>query len=136
MDNSLGTLIRLADTALTLAEPADDLRGRKVVDRHGDEVGTVDGLLIDEKERRARFLELGSGGFLGLGQKKQLIPVDAITRVEEDVVHISTERTHVADAPVYDPEVVPERRYYEDLYGYYEFPPFWAPGYLPPGFRR
>lgn len=136
MDNAPGTLIRLDDTALILAEPADDLRGRKVVDRNGDEVGSVDGLIIDEKERRARFLEVGSGGFLGLGEKKQLIPVDAITRVDEEVVHISTERTHVAGAPVYDPEVVPERRYYEDLYGYYEYPPFWAPGYMYPGFRR
>lgn len=136
MDNAPGTLIDLTDTALALAEPADDLRGRTVVDLNGDEVGDVDGLIIDETERRARFLQVGSGGFLGLGEKKQLVPVDAITDVDDDVVQISTERTHVAGGPVYDPEVVLASRYYEDLYGYYGYPPFWAPGYMYPGFRR
>lgn len=136
MDNASGTLIDLRDTALTLADPADDLRGRKVVDRNGDEVGDVDGLIIDEKERRARFLQVGSGGFLGLGEKKQLVPVDAITAVDDEVVRINTERTHIAGGPIYDPEVVPEPRYYEDLYGYYDYTPFWAPGYLYPPFRH
>ncbi|TCC47518.1 PRC-barrel domain containing protein [Kribbella capetownensis] len=121
------TLVRLMDVGLEVADPSDDLRGRSVVDRNGDEVGTVDGLIIDETERRARFLEVGSGGFLGLGEKRQLVPVEAITRVDDDVVHISAERSRVAGGPVYDPAVVPERRYYEEVYGYYDFPPFWGP---------
>jgi sporulation protein YlmC with PRC-barrel domain len=130
-------LVRMTDTDLTLADPDDDVRGRKVVDRNGDEVGDVDGLIIDEEERRVRFLEVGSGGFLGLGEKKQLVPVDAILKVDDDVVQISQDRTHVAGGPVYDPEMVVERRYYEDLYGYYDYPPFWGAGYTYPGpFRR
>jgi len=136
MNNTSGTLVRLDDTELALADTADDLRGRTVVDRNGDEIGDVDGLIVDEEERRARFLEVGSGGFLGLGEKRQLVPVDAITRIDDDKVHISAERTYVAGGPVYDPEMVPETRYYEDLYGYYGFSPFWTPGYMDPGFRR
>jgi hypothetical protein len=84
-----------------------------------------------------RFLEVGSGGFLGLGEKKQLAPVDTITEVDDDVVQISPERTRVAGGPVYDPDVVPQPRYDEDVYGYYDYPPFWGPGYRYPGpFRR
>jgi sporulation protein YlmC with PRC-barrel domain len=123
-DSSAHTLVRLADVALQLADPADDVRERKVVDRNGDEVGKVDGLIIDETERRVRFLEVGSGGFLGLGEQKQLVPVEAITRVDPDAVHISSERTHVAGGPAYDPDIEPERQYYEDVYGYYDYPPF------------
>ncbi|MFD7160521.1 PRC-barrel domain-containing protein [Kribbella sp. NPDC059898] len=136
MDDAPGTLINLNETALALAEPADDVRGRKVVDRNGDEVGTIDGLIIDEHQRRVRFMLVGSGGFLGLGEKKQLIPIDAITSVGDDTVRISTERTHVAGGPVYDPEVVPEPHYYEEVYGYWGVPPFWGPGYVYPPFRR
>ncbi|HWD78419.1 MAG TPA: PRC-barrel domain-containing protein [Kribbella sp.] len=125
-DRSAHTLVRLADVALEVADPADDVRGRKVVDRNGDEVGKVDGLIIDESERRVRFLEVGSGGFLGLGAQKQLVPVEAVVRVVEDTVQIAPERTHVAGAPAYDPDIEPERTYYEDIYGYYGYPPFWG----------
>lgn len=134
-DEAPSTLVRLEDTDLTLDVPADDVRGRKVVDRHGDEVGDVDGLVIDEQERKVRFLEVGSGGFLGLGEKKQLVPVDAITSIDADTVQIAIDRTHTASAPAYDPKVVPEHRYYEDLYDYYSYPPFWMPGYTYPRFR-
>jgi sporulation protein YlmC with PRC-barrel domain len=126
-ENAAHTLVRLADVGLELADPADDVRGRKVVDRNGDKVGKVDGLIIDEGERRVRFLEVGSGSFLGLGEKRQLVPVEAITRLDEDVVHISPERTRVAGGPVYHPDIVPERTHYEDVYRYYDYPPFWGP---------
>ena len=126
-DSATHTLVRLADAGLELNDRAEDVRGRTVVDRNGDEVGKVDGLIVDEAERRVRFLEVGSGGFLGLGEKKQLVPVEAITRIDEHVVHITPERTRVAGGPAYDPDVVPERHYYEDIYGYYDYPPFWGP---------
>jgi sporulation protein YlmC with PRC-barrel domain len=125
-DDAAHTLVRLEDVGLDLADSADDVRGRKVVDRNDDEIGKVDGLIIDEQERRVRFLEVGSGGFLGLGQRKVMVPVEAVASVDEDAVHISHEREHVAGGPAYDPEVVVQRSYYEDVYGYYEYPPFWG----------
>jgi hypothetical protein len=53
-------LVRLDDTDLTLADPADDVRGKSVVDTNGDEVGEVDGLIIDQEERRVRLLQLSA----------------------------------------------------------------------------
>jgi sporulation protein YlmC with PRC-barrel domain len=124
---STHTLVRLEDVALEVADPADDVRGRKVVDSNGDEVGKVDGLIIDEAERAVRFLEVGSGGFLGLGEHKRLVPVEAITGVDQDAVHISPERTHVAGGPAYDPDIELARRDYDDVYRYYAYPPFGGP---------
>lgn len=115
-DEPAGTIVRLDDTALTVADPADEVRGKKAVDSNGEEIGDVDGLMIDESERRVRFLEVGSGGFLGLGEKKRLVPVEAVTRIEGDTIHIGRERMHVAGAPEYDPEVLPASRYHEDQY--------------------
>ena len=57
MNELTHTLVRLDDVGLTLADPADDLRGRTVMDLNGDEVGKVDGLLIDEDEQRVSSLE-------------------------------------------------------------------------------
>ena len=56
------TLIRLSDTELTVADRADDIRGLDVLDISGEELGEVDDLLIDNAERKVRFLEVASGG--------------------------------------------------------------------------
>lgn len=132
-DDIPSALTRLVDTDLTLASEADDIRGRAVLDRDGEEVGDVHDLVIDPTERRVRLLEVASGGFLGIGEKKLLIPVDAVTTVDESV-HIETAREHVAGSPAYDPELVQEPDYYQSVYDYYGYPPFWTPGYIYPGF--
>ncbi len=131
-DNITTTLVRLKDTDLTV-EPKDDIRGMTVVDRDDEEIGTVDTLVIDEQETRVRFLEVGSGGFLGIGEEKRLIPVDAVVRIDEDAVRVDTTREAVRGGPAYDPEVVEhEPEYFGGLYGYYGYSPFWAPGYVYP----
>ncbi|MQM26876.1 PRC-barrel domain-containing protein [Glycomyces albidus] len=134
MADELTTLVRLGDSDLTVANEAEDVRGHKVIDRSGEETGTVDGLLIDESERKARFLEIGSGGFLGMGKKQVLVPVDAVTRVDDDNVYIDKDRQLVASGPEYDPELMPEpdRPYFENLYGYYGYAPHWGAGYVYP----
>lgn len=127
------TLVRLKDTDLTVA-PADDIRGLTVLDRDGEEIGSVDALVVDDTERRVRFLEVGSGGFLGIGEEKRLIPVDAVARVDDDGVRVDTTREAVAGGPAYDPDVVeysPDD--YGEYYGYFGYAPFWAPGYAYPG---
>jgi CBS domain-containing protein/sporulation protein YlmC with PRC-barrel domain len=122
------TLIRLSDTDLTLADPAEDIRGRQALDMAGEELGEIDDLLIDEREQKVRFLEVTSGGFLGLGATKFLLPVDAITRITDDAVYINQSRERVAGAPNYDPALVDER-YVRDVYSHYGYPPYWGPDY-------
>jgi sporulation protein YlmC with PRC-barrel domain len=107
-----------------------------VVDRDGEEIGEVNDLLIDEHDRRVRFLEVASGGFLGIGAKKFLIPVEAITRLTDDTVYINQERQYIAGAPPYDPALINketiEGGYYGDVYRYYGHRPYWDPGYVYP----
>jgi sporulation protein YlmC with PRC-barrel domain len=123
----------MADTNLTLADAAADVRGRTVVDRGGSEVGTVDDLIIDEKDRQVRLLQVGSGGFLGFGEQKVLVPVDAVTAIDEQV-HVDTEREHVASGPVYDPDLTLQQENVASLYDYYGVLPYWSAGYRTPGF--
>jgi len=128
----IAKLVKLGDTDLTVADPAEDVRGRRVADRNGDEIGTVDALMTDERENRVRFLRVGAGGFLGLGERKFLIPVDAVTRVDRDHVHVDQTRERVVGSPAYDPDLTYDDVYYDDLYGYYGYAPFWGPGYVYP----
>jgi sporulation protein YlmC with PRC-barrel domain len=128
-----GLLIHLSRSELELADPDADVRGHKVVDRGGDDIGKVDDLVIDPDERRVRFLLVGTGGFLGIGEQKLLIPVDAVTAVD-DRIHIDKENPDLSGAPVYDPSLVEEPSYYEGLYTYYGYPPYWTGGYVYPPF--
>lgn len=57
--------------------------------------------MIDTREQKVRLLEVESGGFLGMGETKVLIPVDAITRITDQDVYINDTREHVAGAPRY-----------------------------------
>jgi PRC-barrel domain len=116
-------LVRLRDTDQTVSSSDEDIRGRMAKDRDGRDLGTIEGLLVDEAERKVRFMEVGSGGFLGLGESKSLIPVEAITRVTSDAVYIGHTREHVAGAPGYDPELMhTELEYFFNLYPYYGYP--------------
>lgn len=125
------TLVKLSDTGQTVASADNDIRGRTVKDKDGNDLGKVDDLLIDDQERKVRFLRVEHGGILGIGETKSFIPVDAITRITTDDVYISHSREHVANAPSYDPQLVDEP-YYADLYGYYGYTPFWGAGYMYP----
>lgn len=132
MEISARTKLRsLGDADLMTRDRAEDIRSRKVVDARGDELGKIDELLIDDDEQKVRFLRVASGGFLGIGQDKVLIPVEAITRITEDVVHVDQTRDRIAGAPKYDPELV-DVEYFRSLYEHYGYTPYWGPGYVYP----
>ena len=110
-------------------------RDRTVLDRRGEEIGKVSDLIVDDDEAKVRFFEVAFGGVMGIGRTRVLIPVDAVTAVTDDAIRIDQTREHVAGAPVYDPTLV-GRPHWEDLYGYYGYGPYWAPGYVYPGYPR
>lgn len=122
-------LVKLSDSDKVLARAEEDIRGRDVHDSHGEDLGTVDDLLIDTGENKVRFLVVASGGFLGLGEHKSYIPVDAVERVGRSSVQVNLDRQRVAGAPQYDPDLGDESDYFQDVYGYYGVTPFWNPAY-------
>ncbi len=92
-------LVRLGDSDFVPANPEHDLRGKDVYDAQGQPIGSVEDLYIERKEREVRFLEVGAGGFLGIGEKRFLLPVAAVTQVTEDGVTIEPERTQKVEGP-------------------------------------
>ena len=120
-------LVRLSDSGLVLEDLAQDVRGLDVYDEDGDRIGKVEDLYADTEERKVRFLDVSAGGFLGLGEKRFLIPVEAVSEVRQDggVVVVDQKRRKVAGSPLFDADVVmPQPPYQHELYKYY--------GYLPP----
>lgn len=84
------------------------------------------------------MLEVSAGGFLGLGARHVLLPMEAVTNVGKDEVHVNQSREHVAKSPAYEPQLIkrPPRDYWEPYYGYYGYSPYWSAGYMHPGSPR
>jgi sporulation protein YlmC with PRC-barrel domain len=133
----------LSQTRLELADPKEDVRSRKVVDREGQEIGKVEDVFIDPSERRARFLSVKSGDFIGLGGKKFLIPIDAIASVDKDKVVINQRRDRIVAGPQVDREFEKSSDHAAEtdavVLACYEFygvqQPYWNPTYQRPNWR-
>jgi sporulation protein YlmC with PRC-barrel domain len=121
-------LVKLSDASLMLSDPTQDIRDRKVIDQDGDDIGHVSGLFVDKDQKKIRILQVAAGGFLGLGERHFLIPVEAISSITKDDVRINHTRERVVNSPPYDPNLtdVPERDMFEPYYGYYGYAPYWS----------
>lgn len=126
-------LERLSDSDLELADGERDVRGLDVTDANGEEMGTVTGIYVDPTEAKVRFIQVRGGGVLGLGDREHIIPTEAIDRIDDDKLTISHRREYVMGGPTYDPTLVPQRSYWDNVYGYYGYPMFWG-GAFPIGF--
>lgn len=125
------TLLPISDTDRTIPNTAEDVRGRKVIDTDGEDLGKVSDLLVDDTASHVRFLVVEHGGILGIGASRSYLPVEMITSYSDKEVFVNTDRRAVAGAPNYDPEIGPPEQFYENTYGYYGYPPFWLPGRAP-----
>ncbi len=122
-------LVKLGDADdLRLEDRAQDIRGLDIYDGEGNQIGSVEDLYVDREERKVRFLDVGAGGFLGIGEKHFMIPVEAVTDVGEDGVTIEQDTEKVTGSPPFDTDVVPPTADYQsEVYGYYGYTPTWGP---------
>jgi uncharacterized protein YrrD len=82
------------------------MRGFDVYDIQDEQIGSVQDLYVDREVRLASYLVVSAGGFLGLGKKHFLIPVEEVSRdVGEERVRITVQREKVLNSPEFDPDV-------------------------------
>ena len=125
-------LLVLGEGRISLAHDSDDVRGRVVLDANGHRVGEVDDLIVDQAERRARLLVVVSGGVLGLGAHRHLVPVEAVAHVSD---HVRLHRSEEALPKNKDADSALERDDYASIYGRYGCIPFWDATYTSPYFH-
>ena len=86
-----------------------DVRGRAVVNPKGDEVGTVDDLYVNPRNRQVEMAAITFSGSVGTGGKTVLVPVEEIEVLDGDVrIMTHEERLRLAPefhegAPMYEP---------------------------------
>jgi sporulation protein YlmC with PRC-barrel domain len=114
-------LIKLRDSDLPRDPNAKALLDGDVYDPDGERIGSVKDLYIDTDEEDVRFLDLGAGGFLGLGEKHFMVPMEAVTDTSGGGVTIEQSHEKVEGSPELDTKGVPEEAYQQEVYDYYGY---------------
>src|ERR687897_1757822 len=102
-------LTKLSQTDLPLEEPWQDMRGLDVYDIQDELIGSVADLYVDREVRLASYLVVSAGGFLGIGKKHFLVPVEEVSRDmgEEERVTLNRDRDKVVGSPNFEVDEPP-----------------------------
>jgi len=108
---------------------ASTLTGDRVVNTKGEDVGTIDEIMIDVPNGRVAYAVLSFGGFLGLGDKLFAIPWNHLALDEDNQVFIlNVDRETLKRAPGFDKDNWPDmsdRNWGAKVYSYYGSQPYW-----------
>ncbi|MDY9925365.1 PRC-barrel domain-containing protein [Methanosarcina sp.] len=107
---------------------ASTIRGDKVINTAGEDLGKIEELMIDLRDGRVAYAVLSFGGFLGLGNKLFAIPWNALSlRVHEHafVLDIPKETLEKAEGFDKDNWPVTSREWLSSMYSYYGYQPYW-----------
>lgn len=90
-------------------------RGRTVLDKDGNKIGTLSELYVDDDTNRPKFATVQTGLF---GTKQNFFPVPLASVRDEDIV-LDTTEDHVKNAPQVDVDEILEGDQERLLYEYY-----------------
>ena len=88
--------------------PQHELRQRGVFDSGGGLIGYVANVYVDD-DGNYRFVDVATGGFMGLGTKHRLVSVEAIAEGEPGSITLKVDRRTLESAPTLgDPHAAPD----------------------------
>lgn len=109
-------LVKLDDFEGELDEQWQDIRGRKVLDKSGEEVGTVEDLYVYKDASAVHLLKVSDS------ERSFLLPVDAVTNVTDEGVEIEQAGDVIQTSPEFDSEEVPDTETSRAAYEHYGYP--------------
>jgi len=106
------------------------LKGDKVVNYQGEDLGKIEEIMIDLDRGRVAYVVLSFGGFLGVGDKLFAIPWQAfsVDTTQKRLV-LNADKELLEKAPGFDKNNWPDMADLSlgsTLYGYYGYTPYWA----------
>ena len=108
---------------------ANTLIGNDVLNTAGEDLGDIEAIMLDVRRGRVAYAVLGSGGFLGIGERLFAIPWAALT-LDADrkcfVLNVSAER--LKQAPGFDKDHWPsmaDTTWAESVHDFYQTPHYW-----------
>jgi sporulation protein YlmC with PRC-barrel domain len=110
--------------------PAGTIKGYKVINTNGDNLGRVEDLMIDLNNGRVAYAALSLGGFMGMSDKLFAVPWQALSFIpNEQAFILAVPRNILEKAEGFDKDKCPTTR--EQLsrtYTHYGYMPYWETG--------
>jgi len=108
---------------------AGTLSSDKVVNRAGESLGEIEDIMLDVGRGRIAYAVMGSGGFLGLGEKLFAIPWNALTLdTDRHCFVLDVAKEHFRNAPGFDKAHWPEsagEEWHREVHAFYRTPLYW-----------
>ncbi|MDM0049702.1 PRC-barrel domain-containing protein [Variovorax sp. J22R115] len=104
---------------------SDLVEGTAVYNNDGDQLGTIEGLMIDKVSGKVRYAVMEFGGFLGMGTERYPIPWTMLRYdVDRDGYVVPLDKARLEGAPRYAAADVPnyDDTYRDDVDRYYTAP--------------
>ena len=94
---------------------ASTLIGDKVLNRSGEELGSIKELMIDLDEGNVAYAVLSYGGVMGVGEKLFAIPWEAMDLdTQQHAFILNIKKEALENAPSFDKDNWPDNAQYED----------------------
>ncbi len=101
-----------------------DIDEIKLLGSNGEEIGSINKLVIDRNSGNVAFATLRSGGVLGVGADTHLIPWEAMERTEDKKFRVSISSDRFENAPkLQDEEQLRDAAFIQSVYRYYQVRP-------------
>jgi sporulation protein YlmC with PRC-barrel domain len=101
----------------------------RVKSPQGEDLGTIEEVILDREVGRVAYAVLSFGGFLGLGNRWVPVPWDAVAlRSAEKVLLLNIDKDKLQKAPNFEGPTLPElahRQWGAVIHTYYGYPPYW-----------
>jgi sporulation protein YlmC with PRC-barrel domain len=108
---------------------ASSLIGDSVVNSKGEDLGSIEEIMLHIESGRIAYAVLSFGGFLGLGDKLFAIPWEALVLDEDNKQFIlDVDKDKLEKAPGFNKDHWPDMAdplFGKEIYGYYGYEPFW-----------
>lgn len=108
---------------------ASTLRGDKVVNLHGENLGEIHDIMLDVPSGRIAYAVLSFGGVMGIGDKLFAIPWSAlILDADRECFVLDIDRNELRNAPGFDKAHWPsmaDPTWASEIHSFYHRQPYW-----------
>ena len=108
---------------------ADTLEGDEVRNEAGENLGSIDHIMIDVPNGKVAYAVLSFGGFMGMGDKLFAVPWNALKLdTEQKCFVLNASKDYLENAPGFDKDDWPtfaDEKWARDVHSFYQSRPYW-----------
>jgi sporulation protein YlmC with PRC-barrel domain len=105
---------------------ADDITGMNIHNLQGENLGSIDSLVVDIQQGQVAYVIVSAGGVLGVGGEDRAIPFNALQfdPMQEDVLTLDIDQQRFENAPVAEVDQL-DRQRGQEIHQFFGVSPYW-----------